>query len=197
MADQPPLLHDRYRLLRKLGSGAFATVYLADDLQMGRQVAVKVVEDDTDVDGRALREAQAAAKLESPAHRDRLRGHAGDLAHAALQRVRGGSTPSASCSRADRLTDAELLEAGIQICRALEHAHRRGVVHRDIKPENVMLLAGEGVDVRIMDFGVARLEDSSSITLDGDLVGTLAYMAPEQLEGRPVDRAGRRLLRWP
>ncbi len=184
---EPPLLFDRYRIVRKLGSGASATVYLAEDQLMGRQVAIKVVEGVSDVDSRALREAQAAAKLD----------HANIVTVFEVVRQSDrtllfteyveGHTLRELLGR-HRLTDAELLEAGIQICRALEHAHRRGVVHRDIKPENIMLVEGESVDVRIMDFGVARLEDLSSITLDGDLVGTLAYMAPEQLEGRPVDR---------
>ena len=186
MADELPLLHDRYRLLRKLGSGAFATVYLADDLQLGRQVAVKVVEDETDVDGRALREARAAAKLSHP-HIMTVFEVTRETSRTLLisEYIEGETLRQLFARR--RLSDAQLLEAGIQIGRALEHAHRRGVVHRDIKPENVMLLATEGVDVRVMDFGVARLEDLSSITLDGDVVGTLAYMAPEQLEGRPVD----------
>lgn len=181
------LLFDRYHVVRRLGSGAYATVYLAEDTLMGRQVAIKVVEDVADVDSRALREAQAAAKLDHPnivTVFEVMRED--DRTYLFTEYVEGQTLRRLLARR--RLTDAEILEAGIQICRALEHAHRRGVVHRDIKPENIMLLDGEGVDVRIMDFGVARLEDLSSITLDGDLVGTLAYMAPEQLEGRPVDR---------
>lgn len=184
---EPSLLFDRYRVVRRLGSGAYATVYLAEDTLMGRQVAVKVVEDVADVDSRALREAQAAAKLDHPnivtvfevMRQD-------DRTYLFTEYVEGHTLRQALARH--RLSDVEILEAGIQICRALEHAHRRGVVHRDIKPENVMVLDSDEIDVRIMDFGVARLEDLSSITLDGDLVGTLAYMSPEQLEGRPVDR---------
>ncbi|MCZ7662825.1 MAG: serine/threonine protein kinase [Thermoleophilia bacterium] len=183
---EPPLLHDRYRIVRKLGSGAFATVYLAEDQTMGRPVAVKVVEDSDDLDSRPLREAQAAAKLDHP--------HIVTVHEVVREPTRTllfteyveGATLRELYTRRD-LSDTELLQAGIQICRALEHAHRRGVVHRDIKPENIMLVEGEDVDVRVMDFGVARLEDLGSITLDGELVGTLAYMAPEQLEGRNVD----------
>ena len=89
--------------------------------------------------------------------------------------------------RDQALSDTDIVEVGIQLSRALDHAHKRGVVHRDIKPENIMLLDGEGVDTRLMDFGVAQLEDKTSITIDGDLVGTLAYMSPEQVEGKTVD----------
>ena len=183
---EAPLLHDRYRVVRKLGRGAFGTVYLAEDLHMGRPVAIKVVEDASDGDGRALREAQAAAKLDHPhivTVHEVLREAGRTLL---ITEYVEGSTLRQLYSRREP-SDAQLVEAGIQMCRALEHAHKRGVVHRDIKPENVMLLDGDDVDVRIMDFGVAQLEDLTSITQEGDLVGTLAYMAPEQLEGRNVD----------
>ncbi|MHB1344407.1 MAG: serine/threonine-protein kinase [Thermoleophilia bacterium] len=183
---EAPLLHDRYRIVRKLGSGAFATVYLAEDTRMGRNIAIKVVEDAVDADGRAVREAQAAAKLDHP-HIVTVHEVVSEADRTLLfTEYVAGHTLRELYSRR-RLTDPELLEAGVQMAHALEHAHKRGVVHRDIKPENVMLAEGEDVDVRIMDFGVAKLEDLSSVTVDGDLVGTLAYMAPEQLEGLEVD----------
>ena len=185
MADTP-LLHDRYRIVRKLGSGAFATVYLADDLHMGRPVAIKVVEQTADVDDRVLREAQAAAKLNH--HHiltvyEMVREPERTLLF--TEYIEGQTLREHY--RDQTLSDPEILEAGIQLCRALAHAHKRGVVHRDIKPENIMLAEGEAVDARLMDFGVAQLEDRASITVDGDLVGTLAYMSPEQLEGRNID----------
>ena len=185
MADTP-LLYDRYQIVRKLGSGAFATVYLADDLQMGRPVAVKVVEHTADVEDRVLREAQAAAKL---SHHHILTVYEmvrePDRTLLFTEYVQGKTLRQHY--REQTLSDPDILEVGVQLCRALEHAHKRGVVHRDIKPENIMLVDGDSIDVRLMDFGVAQLEDRASITLDGDLVGTLAYMSPEQGEGRNVD----------
>lgn len=183
---EAPLLHDRYRVIRKLGSGAFATVYLAEDTRMGRSIAIKVVEDVDDCDGRALREAQAAAKLDHP-HIVTVHEVVSEADRTLLftEYVQGHTLRELYTRR--RLTDAQLLRAGIQMAGALEHAHKRGVIHRDIKPENVMLAESEDVNVRVMDFGVAKLEDLSSVTVDGDLVGTLAYMAPEQLQGRQVD----------
>jgi predicted Ser/Thr protein kinase len=185
MADAP-LLNDRYQIVRKLGSGAFATVYLADDLQMGRPVAIKVVEQTADVDDRVLREAQAAAKL---SHHHILTVYEmvrePDRTLLITEYIQGKTLRDNY--REQVLTDLDILEAGVQLCRALEHAHKRGVVHRDIKPENIMLVEGDAVDVRLMDFGIAQLEDRASITVDGDLVGTLAYMSPEQGEGKNVD----------
>ncbi|NLG66876.1 MAG: serine/threonine protein kinase [Actinobacteria bacterium] len=180
---EPPLFFDRYRLVERLGRGAYATVYLAEDTRMGRLVAVKVIEDSVDVDGRGLREAQAAAKLNHPhvvtVHEVLRRD---DRTYLIAEFVDGHTLREAYSRRL--LSDAEVVQVGVQTCRALEHAHRRGVVHRDIKPENMMLTADEEVDVRIMDFGVARLEDAGSVTQEGELIGTLAYMAPEQAEGR-------------
>jgi hypothetical protein len=185
MAD-PPLLYDRYQIVRKLGSGAFATVYLADDLHMGRPVAIKVVDQVADVDDRVLREAQAAAKL---SHHHILTVYEmvrePDKTLLFTEYIQGRTLRDHYRERS--LDDLDILEVGVQLCRALEHAHKRGVVHRDIKPENIMLVEGDGVDARLMDFGVAQLEDRASITLDGDLVGTLAYMSPEQGEGKNVD----------
>ena len=185
MADTP-LLYDRYRIVRTLGRGAFATVYLADDLRMGRPVAIKVVEQSADVDDRVVREAQAAAKL---SHHHILTVYEmvrePDRTLLFTEYVQGRTLREHYRGRS--LCDAEILEAGIQLCRALEHAHKRGVVHRDIKPENIMLVEGGTMDVRLMDFGVAQLEDRASITHDGQLVGTLAYMSPEQVEGKNVD----------
>jgi len=170
-----------------LGSGAFATVYLAHDTRMDRPVAIKVVDDAGEPDGRAFREAQAAAKLNHP--------HIVTVHEVVREEGRTclfteyveGQTLRRLFSRG-RLTDGQILQAGVQLCRALEHAKRRGVVHRDIKPENIMVAEGEDMDVRVMDFGVAQLEDYSGVTQDGDLVGTLAYMSPEQLRGEEVDQ---------
>lgn len=183
---EPQLLFDRYRLVRKLGSGAFATVYLADDLQMGRPVAIKVVEQTVDVDDRVLREAQAAAKLNHP-HILTVYEMVRESERTLLFTEYVEGKTLREHYRQQSLGDAEILEVGIQLCRALDHAHRRGVVHRDIKPENIMLVSGDDVDVRLMDFGVAQLEDRASITVAGDVVGTLAYMSPEQMEGQAVD----------
>jgi eukaryotic-like serine/threonine-protein kinase len=185
MAD-PTLLYDRYRIVRKLGSGAFATVYLADDEHMGRPVAIKEVLQAVDDEGRVLREAQAVAKL---SHHHILSVyeiiHEPDRTLLVTEYIQGRTLRECYQDRA--LSDSDLVEVGIQLCRALEHAHKRGVVHRDIKPENIMLVEGDAIDTRLMDFGVAQLEDRASITLDGDLVGTLAYMSPEQGEGKTVD----------
>ena len=181
-----PSLHQRYRVVRRLGTGAFAAVYLADDLRMDRQVAVKIVQHSVDLEDRVLREAQAAAKL-SHHHivtvYEMLR--EADRTLLFSEYVQGKTLRQLYRERT--LSDADIIDLGIQMCRALEHAHKRGVVHRDIKPENIMLADEKPIDVKLMDFGVAQLEDRASITLTGDLVGTLAYMSPEQAEGRNVD----------
>lgn len=183
---EPDLLFERYRMVRKLGSGAFATVYLADDLKMGRPVAVKVVEHTADVEERVVREAQAAAKLNHP-HILTVYEMVREAERTFLMTEYIQGKTLRELYREQTLTDRDILEIGIQLSRALEHSHKRGVVHRDIKPDNIMLIDGDTIDVRLMDFGVAQLQDRASITLDGDLVGTLAYMSPEQGEGKNVD----------
>jgi hypothetical protein len=185
MAD-PTLLYDRYQIVRKLGSGAFATVFLADDLKMGRPVAIKAVSHAADSEGRVQREVHAAAKL---SHRHILTVYEvieePDETLLISEYIQGATLRELYQERS--LSDSQIVQVGLQMAAALDHAHKRGVVHRDIKPDNIMLVEGEQVDARLMDFGVAQLEDRASITMDGDLVGTLAYMSPEQGEGRNVD----------
>jgi serine/threonine protein kinase len=84
------------------------------------------------------------------------------------------------------LCDREIGEIGADLCEALDHAHSRGVVHRDIKPQNVQVIEDSEPRAKLMDFGVAHLADDAPLTAVGDVVGTLAYMAPEQAEGRPA-----------
>src|SRR5660397_248742 len=130
MSDRP-LFRNRYRIRGKLGSGAFATVYLAHDTRMDRPVAIKVVDDAGEPDGRAFREAQAAAKLNHP--------HIVTVHEVVREEGRTclfteyveGQTLRRLFSRG-RLTDGRILQAGVQLCRALEHAKRRGVVHRAV-----------------------------------------------------------------
>ena len=97
-----------------------------------------------------------------------------------------GST-LARLAHAGELSDREIGEIGADLCEALDHAHSRGVVHRDIKPQNVQVTETDGEPrAKLMDFGVARLADDAALTAAGDVVGTLAYMSPEQAEGRPA-----------
>jgi eukaryotic-like serine/threonine-protein kinase len=94
-----------------------------------------------------------------------------------------GST-LARLSQAGELSDREIGEIGADLCEALDHAHSRGVVHRDIKPQNVQVIDDGEPRAKLMDFGVAHLADEAPLTVAGDVVGTLAYMSPEQAEGR-------------
>src|SRR4029453_8492154 len=85
--------------------------------------------------------------------------------------------------RAGRLRDREAIEAAAQVLDGLAHAHARGIVHRDVKPSNVLLAEGDGVSVRLLDFGLAQFDEADTLTAMGDVPGTLAYISPERLAG--------------
>src|SRR2546421_9719735 len=85
--------------------------------------------------------------------------------------------------RSGELDDASAIEAAIQILDALAHAHARGIVHRDVKPSNILLAEGKSVSVRVLDFGLAQIQQAETLTAQGDVPGTLAYIAPERLAG--------------
>lgn len=183
---------DRYRLERRLGAGAFGAVWQAYDETLERRVAVKVVArrepSARDPRGRAQREALAAARLNHPGIVALYEaGEDDDAQYLVSELVEGVTLAQAFAEGA--LSDRDVLRVGVALCDALAHAHAGGVVHRDIKPGNVIIPArpqSEAGLAKLTDFGVAQLAGEDVLTRTGDVVGTLAYMAPEQAEGRRV-----------
>src|SRR3954447_19220814 len=181
---------DRYDLERRLGAGAYGAVWLGRDTRLERDVAVKVVPRG-DGPPRAEREALAAARLNHPGIVSLYEAGADETAHYLVSELVDGVTLAEAEARG-ALSDRDVLRIGAALCEALEHAHAAGVVHRDIKPGNVIIPArpaSEAGVAKLTDFGVAHLAGEDALTHTGDIVGTLAYMAPEQAEGARVGPA--------
>jgi eukaryotic-like serine/threonine-protein kinase len=184
-----PLVLGRYRLGARLGSGGFGTVYAAVDERLDREVAVKVIPAGAPAPERASREALAAARLDHPgivavfdAGQDR------EARYLVSELVRGRTLDTLAA--AGELSDRDVLRVGLALADALEHAHDRGVIHRDVKPQNVIVPdrpRSARSAAKLTDFGVAHLAGDAPLTRTGDVVGTLAYMAPEQADGHRVD----------
>jgi hypothetical protein len=176
------MVMDRFRLLERIGSGGMGTVYRAFDERLQRQVAVKEITS-TDA-GRVAREAQAAARLNHPGIVTLYELGSEDGRALLVSELVEGATLS-ELARCGDLSDREVAEFGADVCEALAHAHEQGVIHRDVKPQNVIVRVDDGAGRRakLMDFGIASLVGSPTLTATGEVVGTLAYMAPEQAEG--------------
>ena len=183
----------RFEILEELGRGSMGAVYKARDPRIDRIVAIKIiltaVLDPADLDQYRLRfqrEAQAAGRMS----------HAGIVAiydiaedesgqpYLVMEFVEGTPLNKLIAPGKERLPLAKTLDLAAQVARALDYAHRRGVVHRDIKPANIMVTP-EGV-AKIADFGIAKLA-GTQLTQAGQLVGTPAFMSPEQFSGAEVD----------
>ncbi len=184
----------RYRILRELGRGMMGVVYLAKDPDLGRDIALKVIQlppgaseaDRTGFEQRFFSEAQSAARLTHPGIvivHDVGRDTASGSLYMALQLL-PGRTLESLLKEKQRLDCPEALRIASRIAQALQHAHSEGVVHRDIKPANIMILPNG--DPKIMDFGIAKIE-ASRLTATGQFVGTPLYMSPEQAMAKPVD----------
>jgi serine/threonine protein kinase len=178
------LVLNRFLIERRIGSGGFGVVYEAWDGRLERAVAVKAIESrGAQCCRRVLREAQAAARLNHPGIVTLYEmGEEDGNALLVTELVEGSTLARLAAEGA--LSDRDLGEIGADLCEALDHAHSRGVVHRDIKPQNVVVAPEGEFRAKLMDFGIARLADGASLTAPGDVVGTLAYMSPEQAEGR-------------
>jgi eukaryotic-like serine/threonine-protein kinase len=189
----PPglLILGRYRLHRPLGAGGFGTVWMARDERLERDVAVKVLARDRIVGGRFEREARAAARLSHPGIVTLYEAAVDDDGAYLVSELVRGSTLS-QMLEAGRLSDRDIVEIGIVLCEALSHAHGQGVIHRDVKPSNVLVPddpASPRQVAKLTDFGVARVIGADTLTRTGDVVGTAAYMAPEQADGREAGAA--------
>src|SRR5580698_5111958 len=190
-----------YRILSKLGEGGMGEVFLAEDSRLLRKVALKIllpeVAQDPDRLARFLQEARAASALSHPnaAHIYEV-GESGGSHYLAMEYIEGETLETRLTG--DPLPLAEIIAIGSQVAEALEAAHARGIVHRDIKPANLMI--GARGHVTVLDFGLAKfLPESTDVTSGGSqiatqfmtsggvVLGTVAYMSPEQALGRAVD----------
>ena len=184
---------DRYQALARLGAGAFGEVFRARDRVLGRDVAIKRIRLEAfaepaqleEVKQRFLREAQVAARLR---HRNIVTVH--DIASTpatsfiVMELVEGETLQSRLRARG-RLDLPETIRLLEQVASALDHAHAGQVVHRDVKPANIMIEPSG--QVKVMDFGIARLETAANLTSTGLIMGTPNYMSPEQAKGQRVD----------
>lgn len=186
------LLGGRYRLGRVLGRGGTATVHAATDEVLGRQVAVKVLAPGLGTGAGREDEARLLAALSHP-HLVTLHDAdlVGDPAYLVMELVPGPSLAE-QLREHGPLTVAQVEALARQLGSALEHIHGRGLVHRDLKPANVLLAApltpggSAPPDARLTDFGIARLTDAARLTATGTVLGTAAYLSPEQARGGAV-----------
>ena len=180
----------KFTIVRRLGRGGMGAVYEGYDPALDRRVAIKTltaeVIADADSRKRFEREAKAAAKLQ---HTNIVTiyelGNFGgkEKPYIVMEYLQG--TDVATLIGKDGMPIAEAIDITVQLCRALDFAHQNGVVHRDVKPANLRYL--DNGQVKIMDFGIAHVEGGHQITKEGMMIGTVHYMAPEQIRGQALD----------
>jgi beta-lactam-binding protein with PASTA domain/predicted Ser/Thr protein kinase len=185
-ASKGTMVDERYRLDRKIGSGGMADVWLAEDTELDRNVAIKILHDrfaqDSEFVQRFQREAQSAAGLQHPNVVGIFdRGSFGDSYFIAMEYVDG---PSLKDLVKGAMSPKDAIDFTRQILNAARFAHRKGIIHRDLKPQNVLIDA-EG-RARVADFGIARGGENSDITATGSVMGTAQYLSPEQAQGKPT-----------
>ncbi|MCH2108437.1 MAG: serine/threonine protein kinase [Polyangiaceae bacterium] len=203
MAPKTELNLPKYELLKELGHGGMATVYLARDKRLGREVALKVIHrhlrEKEEVQSRFSSEALAVAKVKHPNIVEVYDVSAeSDPERYLVVEYISGETLREELNEYGALPPEVAIAIGLKLCAALAHAHEQGVIHRDLKPENVLVslknlhpeAAGasrETARVKLADFGIAKLLDAQGVTHTGEVLGSPAYMAPEQIECDEID----------
>jgi eukaryotic-like serine/threonine-protein kinase len=203
------MIADRYELGDRLGSGGMSTVYRATDRVLERTVAVKVLaehlSDDEKFVARFRREALAVAKLIHPNIVQVYDTGADDHRHFIVMEYVEGRSGAQLLQTKGSLGGAVAVQIGVQSCAGLEYAHRQGIIHRDVKPGNLMVIGGpagrrsagssahepptDEMTVKLTDFGIARAAEQTRLTQVGSVVGTAAYLAPEQARGEEATPA--------
>ena len=185
----------RYQLIEIIGEGAMARVYKAYDPEINRSIAVKLLKEqlaaDSQYRARFLREAKGAGILSHPNIVTIYDVGVDDERPYIAEELVEGLTLADLMKSERKLSTHEIVEIGVQLARALDYAHRRGIIHRDVKPGNIMLVANT-TQVKVADFGICRIDKGDSAELTqatalGDVLGTPNYMAPEQVMGQKVD----------
>jgi serine/threonine-protein kinase len=194
----------KYELCEEIGHGGMATVFLAKDRRLGRDVALKIIHrhlrENTEVAARFASEARAVAKLKHPNIVEvyDVSDEEEPERYLVVELVRG-TTLRALIAAEEKLPPEIAAIIGVEVAMGLDHAHGQGVIHRDVKPENVLIASAavlppserpsnpDEVHVKITDFGIAKLLDAQGVTSTGQVLGSPAHMAPEQIEGGDVD----------
>jgi serine/threonine protein kinase len=193
----PRSLSGRYEIGERLGSGGMSNVYQATDRILERTVAVKVLaehlSDDERFVARFRREALAVAKLIHPNIVQVYDTGVDDGCHFIVMEFVDGRSGAQILKGQGQLDARAAADVGIQACAGLDYAHRRGIIHRDVKPGNLMVdggpVRGGPMTVKLTDFGIARAIEQTRITQVGSVVGTAAYLAPEQVRGEEATPA--------
>jgi eukaryotic-like serine/threonine-protein kinase len=195
---EPDTLSGRYEIIDRLGSGGMSNVYRATDRILERTVAVKVLaehlSDDERFVARFRREALAVAKLIHPNIVQVYDTGVDEGRHYIVMEYVEGRSGAQILQKQGPLDAEATAEIGIQACAGLDYAHRRGIIHRDVKPGNLMIVGGPvgggaQLTVKLTDFGIARAIEQTRITQVGSVVGTAAYLAPEQVRGEEATPA--------
>ena len=183
------ILDNRYRIDKVIGVGGMAAVFRAEDMQMHRTVAVKILKDDVAEDEvsvrRFINESRAVAMLSHPNIVNIYDVSVRTDAKYIVMEYIEGITLKSYMQKKGALDVREVIAYTEQVLRALEHAHRKGIVHRDIKPQNIMLLKA-GI-IKVADFGIAKLPDAETVTVKDSAIGTVFYISPEQASGQKID----------
>ncbi len=182
--------YGRYEIVKELGKGNMGVVYQAHDPNIDRMVALKVLRPDRVADqafvARFMKEAKAIGRLSHPGIVTVYDvGKDQDTVYIAMEYVTG--RPLDEVARSGGLTTDQAVEVVCQVAAALDYAHGKGIVHRDVKPSNIIV--GDGNTTKLTDFGIAHMEDpaTGTMTQAGEILGTPAYMSPEQVKGQSVD----------
>ena len=190
---QQTTIHERYSLVRPIGDGGMARVYLAHDEVLGRDVALKVLRDrhagDEEFIERFRREARSAAALSHPnviEIHDWGQAAEGGMTYIVMEYLAGGTLENLLALKA-RMKPRTAIEVALQVADALSAAHERGVVHRDIKPQNILI--AESGAIKVADFGIAKMMELDTLTQTRLVLGTARYMSPEQALSGPVGPA--------